>query len=206
LTPPCRMPRMMGMAAVWHRRQNESDRAWAGFQAYLALKPEDRTTRKAAAGIKGGNHKSCQNWSGRHDWRGRARAFDAHQAELADKAVAKVAMASAEEWAKRKTQLIEAEWAAGESLMMQARKMLAKLAEKAGTFQDVAKLIELGAKLKRMSQGMATEILDVADEDARPVVLSAGLMSRAHEMLGDYYARHASKGRGGGRIEAGRKQ
>lgn len=198
----------MGVKQLWHRQRGETDRAWEGFLAYRALPLKERTTRQAAEQAKL-PAKSCQNWGSRNNWRARAEAHDDWLAKKADQAegqaVTKAAEANAAEWARRRTALIEEEWQMGAKLMKRAAQMLDTLETERGNFRDLAKIIELASKLQRMSQGMATEILDVADESERPVVLSANLMARAHAMLGEYYGRH-HKGIHGGGPKAGGKQ
>lgn len=58
----------------WERQESESDRAWAAFQTYRDMGPQ-RSIRKVAAGLdKSGT--LVGQWSSRHDWPNRVRAFE----------------------------------------------------------------------------------------------------------------------------------
>lgn len=70
---------------------DETSEQYEAFECYLNIKPaKARSIRRAweiyaeRAGLKEGSDPSVKfkEWSRRHDWRGRARAYDAHLAEV----------------------------------------------------------------------------------------------------------------------------
>lgn len=75
------------MNAIWERRPDETDRAWAAFSCYLAMPPPERGEVAVARVLyptegHGGKRKRAPGqltvWSRRHEWKTRAAAYDSH--------------------------------------------------------------------------------------------------------------------------------
>ncbi len=63
------------MAKAWERRDKETPQAFAAFELYRAMPPEERSGAKV--GISCGKSASLmERWSAAHDWLDRARAWD----------------------------------------------------------------------------------------------------------------------------------
>lgn len=58
----------------WDRRDKESDPAWAAFQTYRDMGPQ-RSIRKVADAL-GKSGTLIGQWSSRHDWPNRVKAFE----------------------------------------------------------------------------------------------------------------------------------
>ena len=97
-----------GAKELWDRLENEPERAYLAFEAFLALPSRERTLLKAYRVHVGNPHaaKPSDTWSGwssHFAWRERAHAYDRHLERLRAKAVEE----AVEEEAKRHARLVE---------------------------------------------------------------------------------------------------
>jgi hypothetical protein len=72
-----------GAKELWDRLENEPERAYLAFEAFLALPSRERTLLKAYRVHVGNPHAAnpsdtWSRWSGEFAWRERAAAFDEH--------------------------------------------------------------------------------------------------------------------------------
>lgn len=70
------------MAKPWERRENESAKAFAAFEIYRAMGPEDRSIDAVGQKVDK-NRTLIGKWSARHAWVARVGAFDASVARAA---------------------------------------------------------------------------------------------------------------------------
>lgn len=96
----------------YDRQPTDTDKSWAAFCVYRDLGRE-RTLEKAQ---KQCNYKSCYNlfqWSSKHKWRERCRAFDDEESQ-------KVSMALQNERTERRLQMERDAWKRREKLILKA--------------------------------------------------------------------------------------
>jgi hypothetical protein len=145
----------------FERKPGENSRQYAAFKIYLGLGPE-RTLAATRAKVKG-SRRSIEKWSKKFGWVDRVRAFEAHTAELERLAIERVAREKAVEWWKlheptRRKAWLEAEQAI--ELVRQARERWLESGRISG-FEGMARMLELGFKLKQFAAGMPSEIKEV---------------------------------------------
>jgi hypothetical protein len=63
------------VAKAWEQREKESPQAFAAFEAYRAMEPEDRSLAKVGKAL-GKSAPLMERWSATHGWLDRARAWD----------------------------------------------------------------------------------------------------------------------------------
>lgn len=138
----------------WERLDSESSRAYAAFCAYRDL-GLSRSIVKAlkASGKSAANLRQWEHWSSKHQWVDRAVAFDdqCEQNRLAQREAARREMDDRH----AKIGLM------GLNLAVQAiQKLLASVqaGEKNLTATDLARLLDISAKLERLGRGVSTDI------------------------------------------------
>lgn len=68
----------------WHKREDETSRAYNAFEIYLRMGPEERSLRKVHDELYGedaNNMSHVKRWSTNHSWVNRSAAWDEHMAE-----------------------------------------------------------------------------------------------------------------------------
>jgi hypothetical protein len=111
-------------AQPWDRRKGESEQAYAAFLRYRDL-GEGRTLERLSEGSSQTHPKpipfgTVKDYSKRHKWVDRARAWDSYLQAERDK----VAVAEARKWERRRRQDLEAGWQQAERLIERATRML----------------------------------------------------------------------------------
>jgi hypothetical protein len=96
------------------------------------------------------------NWSRRFKWAARAKAFDDANTSLVEEVRARVAIDTAEVWARRREEARERDYLLGEQLQQRVKDLLASGLEEV-TPAGVARMAEAGSKLARLAAGMPTE-------------------------------------------------
>lgn len=145
----------------WHRREEETPKAYAYFREYMSVPPAERSIRRAAE-AHGKSDRYWEELSAKFDWIERAAAYDEWLAEQADEEMAaQVRMARRE-------------------LAMKAPSLAWKLAELAEMETDepnptilraiIAALDRAGVSVPKdinVSGGMSLEhmLMDLADEE-----------------------------------------
>lgn len=107
-------------ANPWDRRSGEVAVAYRAFLAYRDLGP----TRSHAAATEALGAKSRSNlseWSKRHEWVERCRAWDAHLQAERQRGIEKATRDEAELWAKRKAQQMHEDFAFAQKLMVKVK-------------------------------------------------------------------------------------
>jgi hypothetical protein len=167
----------------WLRQPKESQRAFRAFQWYCHLGPA-RSLRLAykafladkAAGGSGytpatppaegkgrrGDPLPGQwvTWSRRFKWAARAKAFDDANTSLVEDVRARVAVDTAEAWARRREELRERDYLLGEQLQQRVKDLLESRFEEV-TPAGVARMAEAGSKLARLAAGLPTDYTNV---------------------------------------------
>lgn len=172
--------------AAWQRRRIETDESWMAFLIFLSLKPGERTIQRAfetAGGPQGEGPssypKQFQRWSTMHHWNERAVAYDrwVHERDIINDEVARTEETA--KWAGIRDRERESQLDMGRALMEKAKAMLqfplAQVERVTTVYEDgrardvqifkpanwrmsdIARLVDVGAKLVRLSAEMETD-------------------------------------------------
>ena len=158
------------MALAFEQQPKESDKAFAAFSLYLSQGPE-RSLAKVAKKL-GRSKVLMEKWSSKFDWGARVVAYGAHMALVEREAAEAMTREKGVDWAKRYQELREAEWKERWDLVTFAaevrRRWMAR-AERCGTLEGYARLLELASKLGHNACEKPTERAEVTGSDGGPV-------------------------------------
>jgi hypothetical protein len=136
------------MALAFEQQPKESEKAFVAFSLYLSQGPE-RSLAKTAAKL-GKSKVMMEKWSRRFDWAARVAAYGTHMALVEREAAEAMTREKGVDWAKRYQELREAEWQERWDLVTfaaEVRKRWMARAERCGTLEGYARLLELASKL-----------------------------------------------------------
>ena len=128
----------------WERQPKESDVAFEAFVTYRDMGTE-RSHAKVAQKV-GKNKGLISRWSRVHGWTARIEAWTDEQDRIVR-----------EELVKGITTMRKNHTAIAEQMLIKALKALQKLPIEEMTPGDIAKTVDVAAKLERLSRGEATE-------------------------------------------------
>jgi hypothetical protein len=162
------------MALVFEQQARESDKAFAAFSLYLSQGPE-RSLAKVA--VKLGRSKVLmEKWSSKFDWPARVVAYNSHMALVEREAAEAMAREKGVDWAKRYQELREAEWQERQNLVALAAEVRTRWmarAERCGTLEGYARLLELASKLGHsaceVADGHQRERIEVSGPNGGPI-------------------------------------
>ena len=158
------------MALAFEQQPKESDKAFVAFSLYLSQGPE-RSLAKVAKKL-GRSKVLMEKWSSKFDWGARVVAYSAHMALVEREAAEAMTRAKGVDWAKRYQELREAEWQERWDLVTFAaevrRRWMAR-AERCGTLEGYARLLELASKLGHNACEKPTERAEVTGPDGGPI-------------------------------------
>jgi hypothetical protein len=138
------------MALAFEQQLRESDKAFAAFSLYLSLGAE-RSLAKTAAKL-GRSKVMMEKWSKRWGWQARVATYASHMALVEREAAEAMTREKGVDWAKRYQELRELEWEERQNLVVfaaEVRKRWMARAERCGTLEGYARLLELASKLGR---------------------------------------------------------
>lgn len=146
---------------IWDRQPQEVEAAWAAFRRYRDT-PSPRPPVGVFAGEIGYSSTHVLNWAKLWAWDSRILAWDQHL----DGKGQKVAESGVEEMARRHIEL--AKKGLGIVDMAMERLRISLLVENGGTLkaQEMARVLDVCAKLERLSRGEATERVEGKDYSA----------------------------------------
>lgn len=213
--------------AQWQRRRTETDPSWMAFLIYLSMDPGQRTAARAfeiAGGPRGEGPSAYlsrfQRWGRMHKWAERAVAYDRWKSErdIINEEVARAGDAA--KWSAVREKERDTQLEFGRALMEKARAMLQfPLAQvervtqvyedgrarevqifKPGAwrFSDIARLVDVGSKLVRLSAEMETErklidfrmLHEEAEELARKYKIDPGeLLAMADQIAEEHWSK-----------------
>lgn len=158
------------MPMIFERQPRETSKAFAAFQEYLAMGPERSLS---GVGAKLGKSKvMMEKWSRKYDWPARVAAHGAHLALVEREAAEAVARAKGVDWAARYAELRESEWRARNELVELAWEVVRRWrskAERCGSLEGLARLLDLMSTLGRRACEVATERKEVTGPDGGPI-------------------------------------
>lgn len=170
--PRCRYGNTKGMrmALAFEQQRKEGDKAFAAFSVYLSQGPE-RSLAKTA--VKLGRSKVLmEKWSSRFNWPARVVAYNSHMALVEREAAEALTREKGVDWAKRYQELREAEWQERQNLVVfaaEVRKRWMARAERCGTLEGYARLLELASKLGHSACEKPTERAEVTGPEGGPI-------------------------------------
>ena len=151
-----------GGVMVFEQQPRESNKAFAAFKAYLELGPERSLS---AVGAKLGKSKvMMEKWSRKYEWTARVAAHGAHLGLIEREAAEAVVRAKGADWAARYAELRESEWRARKELVELAWEVIRRWrskAERCGSLEGVARLLDLMSTLGRRACEVATDRKEV---------------------------------------------
>ena len=158
------------MALAFEQQPRESDKAFVAFSLYLSQGPE-RSLAKVARKLDR-SKVLMEKWSSKFDWPARVAAYGAHMALVEREAAEAMTRAKGVDWAVRYQELRETEWQERQNLVVFAaevrRRWMAR-AERCGTLEGYARLLELASKLGRSACEKPTERTEVTGADGGPI-------------------------------------
>jgi len=154
------------MKELWHRRPDESTKAFHAFMLYRDMLPKSRSLQKVCQKI--GKTPSyvtyLQKWSSRYSWVARATAHDDHLAQVRTEAQEAAIIDMADRQAREGMAL----QTVGIRRFLDERGVVRADIVQEMKDGDAIRAIDVGAKIERTARGEPTEILrDVTDRPAK---------------------------------------
>lgn len=162
----------------WEPQKGETRQAYEAFTCYRDLGSE-RSLEAVGRELEK-SWKLCGRWSSRWKWIDRAAAYDAHMAEIEQKAREKALTKKAEDWATKELEMAALLYDKAKSMLAFP---LAKQVTKDGQtvvmpadwrMRDAASIAEAGVKMERLARGESTDriTVSVAAREALQSILS----------------------------------
>jgi hypothetical protein len=141
----------------WDRLPEETDRAWRAFEFYKRAGGL-RTVAGTAKELGFGSRRQCARYASRHDWKARARAWDARLSAAAEESALDEARAMGVRHVAAATAAVDltARWFDD---LLAAPDRLAALKP-----ADVARFLELGVRIERLARGLPTDRVESKNE------------------------------------------
>jgi hypothetical protein len=158
------------MALAFEQQPKESDKAFVAFSLYLSQGPE-RSLAKVAKKL-GRSKVLMEKWSSKFDWPARVAAYGAHMALVEREAAEAIVREKGVDWAKRYQELREAEWEERWKTVefaAEVRRRWMARADRCGTLEGYARLLELASKLGHSACEKPTERKEVSGPDGGPI-------------------------------------
>ena len=139
---------------IWERQKGENGPRWEAFQLYRDMPPGKRSLTEVAKTL-GKSDRLMQKWSSQDSWKERCEAFDRYlDAEAAAKRIEGIA------------QMNKRHISAAESILDKAIDGLKFIDPEDMKASDVAKLVDVAAKLERLARGDATEVVETREGES----------------------------------------
>jgi hypothetical protein len=158
------------MGLQFEQLERESDKAFAAFSLYLSMGAE-RSLAKTAAKL-GRSKVMMEKWSSKFEWPARVAAYNTHMALVGREAAEALVREKGVDWAKRYQELRQQEWEERQNLVVfaaEVRKRWMARAERCGTLEGYARLLELASKLGHSACEKPTERTEVTGPEGGPI-------------------------------------
>ena len=154
----------------WERQPEETTKAFEAFRVYRDLGAE-RSIAKAGKQL-GKNRVTLEGWSSKFNWVERVAAWDAEQDRIARQEQAKAIKAMRNRHA-----------GIAKAMIVKAGRALQKIPEDEIKPGDISRMIEVAAKLERISRGDVGEVIEERDggQAADPVQIYIPDNNRGNE-------------------------
>lgn len=134
----------------WERQPEETTKAFEAFRVYRDLGAE-RSIAKAGKQL-GKNRVTLEGWSSKFNWVERVAAWDAEQDRIARQEQAKAIKAMRNRHAGM-----------AKAMIVKAGRALQKIPDEDIKASDISRMIEVAAKLERISRGDVGEVIEERD-------------------------------------------
>lgn len=142
------------MPKPYERLPSDTDKSFAAFQLFRDLPPEVRSIDEIAK-MTGKSKSLIQQWSAKHRWQSRARAWDA----TLDRRKREADLKALEKMRERQLNLALSMQNVGGIEIRKLLKQADKESASVITVADLLKFIEQGTKLERLTRGEPGEIV-----------------------------------------------
>jgi hypothetical protein len=141
----------------WDRLPEETDRAWRAFEFHKRAGGL-RTVAGTAKELGFGSRRQCARYASRHDWKARARAWDARLSAAAEESALDEARAMGVRHVAAATAAVDltARWF--DELLADPDRLAALKPA------DVARFLELGVRIERLARGLPTDRVESRNE------------------------------------------
>jgi hypothetical protein len=146
------------MGLLFEQQPKEGAKAFEAFSRYLSMGVERSTAAVAKKLAK--SEQLVRRWSAKYDWTSRVQAHGAHLAELERSAIEAVVREKAVEWEKTHESVKREAWREAEETIAMVRKAREEWLKKGRLpgWEGMARMLELGFKLKQFAAGMPSEV------------------------------------------------
>ena len=145
----------------WERQQGESSKAYAAFSVYRDMAAIERSVSKVARKCNK-NASLLNRWSAIHKWVSRAAAWDNE-----------VDRRAREDLIKGVTSMRQRHVDIASEMLVRATCALKRIPDDKISMADIARAVDVAAKLERLSRGVTTEYTDNKTEIAGKVVIES---------------------------------
>lgn len=133
----------------WERQKGESAKAFEAFAVYRDM--PNRSIREVARQLDK-SRTIIGRWSSTHEWQKRIAAWDAEQDRIARQAQTEAIKKMRKDHA-----------ALANAMLVKAAKALKKIKDDEIKASDLSRLVEVGAKLERISRGDVGDVIEERD-------------------------------------------
>lgn len=152
----------MSNAKPWDRRQNETTKAYEAFCIYRDMGRERSLAKVSEKQQKSGS--LIGRWSREHGWVDRAAQWDDEQERIEREIAQKEQVKAIRDMRKRHADVAHA-------MILKAAKALTRIPEDEIKPQDISRMVDVAAKLERISRGDVGEVVEERHgENAAPAV------------------------------------
>lgn len=146
----------------WDRRENETTKAYEAFCIYRDMGRERSLAKVSEKQQKSGS--LIGRWSREHGWVDRAAQWDDEQERIEREIAQKEQVKAIKDMRKRHADVAHA-------MILKAAKALARIPEDEIKPQDISRMVDVAAKLERISRGDVGEVVEERHgESAAPAV------------------------------------
>lgn len=133
----------------WERQKGESLKA---FEAFATYRDMDQRSLSKVGRTLGKSKALMERWSSAHEWQKRVAAWDAEQDRISRQAQIEAIKKMRKEHA-----------ALANAMLVKAAKALKRIPEDDIKASDLSRLVEVGAKLERISRGDVGDVIEERD-------------------------------------------
>lgn len=148
---------MKNNAKPWERQPGETPKQYEAFCVYRDLKtisdPQSRRSLELAGQAMGKSKAALEPWSSKNKWVDRVAAWDEEQERIAREQAQKDQLKAISEMRTRHADL-------GKAMIMKAARALARIPEDEIRAGDISRMVDVAAKLERISRGDVGEVIE----------------------------------------------
>ncbi len=161
----------------WERQPNETPRAFDAFTKYRDLEPYDRSAAKVADMI-GKSASNIEQLCTRNNWVERVAEWDNEQDRIKREAAQKEQVMAIKKMRELHTKVAE-------KMINKANEALDQISPDEIKPSDITKLIDIGAKLERISRGDVGEVIEERQGEAVAPAVTFYMPDNGRNLDGD---------------------